>query len=275
MSCDASSLSTKDQEPPFEVVEGLPGSRLLILCDHASNYVPPEFGSLGLSPAEFERHIAYDIGMRGVTLALARLLGAPAVLSRFSRLVIDPTRGEDDPTLLMRLSDGAVVPGNAKAGPDEIARRVARFHRPYHDAISAQLDAIVDAGDTPVILSMHSFTPAWKGAPRPWHVGLLWDRDDRLTRPLLEALGREPGLIVGDNEPYDGALVGDTLHQHGTRRGFPHTLVEIRQDLVRDEAGQTEWALRFARLVPPLLELPETRRITHYGSRAEIRRSKS
>ena len=275
MSCDAFSPATKDQERPFEVVEGLPGSRLLILCDHASNYVPPEFGGLGLAAPEFERHIAYDIGMRGVTLALARLLGAPAVLSRFSRLVVDPNRGEDDPTLLMRLSDGAVVPGNAKADADEIARRIARFHRPYHEAITAQLDAIVDAGDTPVILSMHSFTPAWKGAPRPWHVGLLWDRDDRLTRPLLASLVQEPGLIVGDNEPYDGALVGDTLHQHGTQRGFPHTLVEIRQDLVRDEAGQMEWALRFARLVPPLLDLPETRRITHYGSRAEIRRSKS
>ncbi|HEY0291677.1 MAG TPA: N-formylglutamate amidohydrolase [Hansschlegelia sp.] len=270
MTRDAFSPTTKDGGAPFEMVEGR--GRLLLLCDHASNRVPEDLGSLGLPAAQFERHIAYDIGMRGVTLALARMLGAPAVLSRFSRLVIDPNRGPDDPTLLMRLSDGAIVPGNAKADAAEIERRTALFHRPYHDAVSAALDAIVDRGETPVIVSMHSFTPAWKGVPRPWHVGLLWDVDDRLATPLLASLTDEGDIVVGDNEPYDGALVGDTMHRHGTSRGFPHVLVEIRQDLVADAEGQEAWARRFARLLPPLLDRPETSRIVHYGSRAEIRR---
>jgi predicted N-formylglutamate amidohydrolase len=277
MRCDPFSPATKDGEAPFqpfETVEGAPGSRLLLLCDHAANAVPPELGDLGLSPSEFERHIAYDIGMRNVTLALAERLGAPAVLSRFSRLVIDPNRGEDDPTLLMRLSDGAVIPGNAKAGRDEVERRTALYHRPYHDAITAKLDAVVDAGDTPVIVSMHSFTAAWKGVPRPWQIGLLWDVDDRLAAPFLQALRAEGDLMVGDNEPYDGALLGDTMNRHGTRRGFPHVLVEIRQDLVADEEGQAAWAERLARLIPPLLERPETTHITHFGTRADIRRAR-
>jgi predicted N-formylglutamate amidohydrolase len=257
--------------PPFETVEGAPGSRLVLLCDHASNRVPAELGDLGLPPSEFERHIAYDIGMRGVTLRAAKALGAHALLSTVSRLVVDPNRGEDDPTLVMRLSDGAVVPGNAKVDAEEVARRVRLYHRPYHDAISARLDAIVDAGDTPVIVSMHSFTAFWKTIARPWHVGLLWDLDGRLAIPLLEALRAEGDISVGDNEPYDGALIGDTLNRHATGRGFPHVLVEIRQDLIADEAGQAEWAERFVRLIPPLLEREDTIHITHFGTRAGVR----
>lgn len=271
MTRDPFSPPETDDGPPFETVPG--SGRLLLLCDHASNRVPAALGGLGLDPSQFERHIAYDIGMRGVTLSLARRLGAPAALTRFSRLVIDPNRGPDDPTLLMRLSDGAIVPGNARADAAEKARRIAAFHAPYHDAVSALLDQILDAGEIPLIVSMHSFTPAWKGHPRPWHVGLLWDRDDRVAKPLIAALEAEGDLVVGDNEPYDGALIGDTMHRHGTVRGVPHVLIEVRQDLVADEAGQEAWAERFARLLPPLLERPETKRIIHFGSRAEIRRS--
>jgi predicted N-formylglutamate amidohydrolase len=271
MRCDPFPPATKDEFRAYETVPGARGSRLVLLCDHASNRVPPELGDLGLPPGAFERHIAYDIGMRGVTLRLAALTGAHAVLSTFSRLVIDPNRGEDDPTLVMRLSDGAIVPGNARLTGTEVAERMERFHRPYHAAVSACLDAIVDAGETPVLLSMHSFTPFWKTYARPWHVGLLWDRDDRLAKPLLEALRAGRDLVVGDNEPYDGALVGDAMNRHGTGRGLPHVLIEIRQDLVADKAGQAAWAERLARLVPPLLELPRTRHIVHYGTRADAR----
>jgi predicted N-formylglutamate amidohydrolase len=275
MPCDPFSPATKDQWPAFETVEGAPGARLLLLCDHASNRVPPELGDLGLPPEQFRRHIAYDIGMRGVTLKLAALLDAPALLTTTSRLVIDPNRGEDDPTLVMRLSDGAVVPGNARVDEAEIERRRALYYRPYHEAITARLDAIVDAGETPVLVSMHSFTAAWKGYPRPWHIGLLWDVDHRLAEPLLAALRSEGDLMVGDNEPYDGALKGDTLNVHGAQRGFPHVLIEIRQDLVADEAGETAWAQRLARLLRPILDLPEVRRITHFGTRTDIRRPAS
>ena len=272
MLCDPFSPKTKDETPAFEAVEGRADSRLVLLCDHASNRVPAPLGDLGLGREAFERHIAYDIGMRGVTLGLAERTGATAVLSTFSRLVIDPNRGEDDPTLVMRLSDGALIPGNARVDRREVERRMNTLHRPYHDAISARLDAIVDAGETPVIVSMHSFTPFWKGVPRPWDVGLLWDLDGRLARPLLAALEAEGDIMVGDNEPYDGALVGDGMNRHGTGRGFPHVLVEIRQDLVADDAGQSSWAERFARTLPPLLNLPDTQRIIHFGTRAGVRR---
>lgn len=277
MRCDPFPPATKDESsraepPPFELIEGAPGSRLVLTCDHASNRVPAEFGDLGLGSSVFGRHIAYDIGMRGVTLELARLTGATAALSTVSRLVVDPNRGEDDPTIVMRLSDGDLIPANARVDRAEIARRIALYHRPYHDAITTRLDAIVARGETPVLLAMHSFTPRWKRFERPWHVGLLWDIDDRIAKPMLEALRAEGDLVVGDNEPYDGALIGDGMNTHGTGRGFPHVLVEIRQDLVADEAGQKAWAERFARLTPPLLDLAETKRAIGYGTRAGVRR---
>jgi predicted N-formylglutamate amidohydrolase len=254
------------------VVEGTRLKRLVLTCDHASNRVPAAYGDLGLGPAAFERHIAYDIGMRGVTTMMAERLGATAIMSTFSRLLIDPNRGEDDPTIVMRLSDGDLIPGNARVDRAEIERRIAEFHRPYHDVVTTELDAIVARGETPVLLAMHSFTPRWKIFARPWHIGLLWDLDDRLAKPLLEGLRMEGDIEVGDNEPYDGALIGDGMNRHGTGRGFPHVLVEIRQDLVADEAGQAAWAERLARLVPPLMERPEMNRVAHYGSRAGLRR---
>lgn len=272
MRCDPSPLDTKDEPAPFELVEGRAGSRIVLTCDHASNRVPREFGDLGLGPDAFERHIAYDIGMRAVTLDLAERLGAHAVLSTWSRLVIDPNRGEDDPTLVMRLSDGHVVPRNARVDRAEIERRTALLHRPYHDAVTARLDAVAAGGKPPLVVAMHSFTPVWKVFARPWHIGLLWDLDDRLAAPLLESLARDGDITVGDNEPYDGALIGDAMNRHGTGRGFPHVLIEIRQDLVADQVGQRAWAERLARHIAPLGDLPDAAVVRHYGSRAAARR---
>jgi predicted N-formylglutamate amidohydrolase len=256
---------------PVEEIAGRVESGALILCDHASNAVPPELGELGLTPEQFERHIAYDIGAAAVTRELARLLDAPAVLTRFSRLVIDPNRGRDDPTLVMRLSDGAVVPGNARVDEAEVAQRVARFYDPYDAAIAAAIDRATAAGTPPAIVCVHSFTPSWRGTPRPWHVGILWDADDRLARPLLEGLAAEPGLVVGDNEPYDGALAGDTVDRHATRLGLTNALIEIRQDLIADAEGQRAWAERFARFLRPLLADTERRMPRDLGSRTRDR----
>lgn len=244
---------------PVEMIEGSPASGALILCDHASNAVPPDLGDLGLPSVEFQRHIAYDIGAAAVTRALARRLGAPAILTRFSRLVIDPNRGRDDPTLVMRLSDGAVVPGNARVGAAEIERRIARFYDPYDAAVAAAIERALAAGHPPAIVTVHSFTPIWRGCPRPWHVGILWDADERFARPLLEGLAAEEGLVVGDNEPYDGALAGDTVDRHATARGLANALIEIRQDLIASDDGAEDWADRFARLLAPLLAQPARR----------------
>ena len=216
----------------YEALDGDNAGGLLILVDHASNFVPPEYRDLGLPKAEFERHIAYDIGAAPLARALAERFRAPAILTCFSRLIIDPNRGEDDPTLIMRLSDGAVVPKNTTCDAAERERRLNRFHRPYHSAIAHQIDTMLAAGVPPVLLSFHSYTPVWKGMARPWHAGILWDRDQRFAKPLIEKLAAEHGLRIGDNEPYLGSLKNDTMYRHGTGRGLAHALLEVRNDLI-------------------------------------------
>jgi predicted N-formylglutamate amidohydrolase len=200
------------------------------------------------------RHIAYDIGARGVTLALAALLGAPAVLTRFSRLVIDPNRGEDDPTLVMRLYDGTIVPGNRHVTADEVERRLEAWHRPYHRGIDAAIERLTAAAGAPAIVSIHSYTPQLRGRPpRPWQVGVLWHHDGRIALPLMARL-RAEGLCVGDNQPYSGQLEGDTLSRHGTGRGLPHVLIELRQDLIATEGDQRLWAARLAPILKEVIE---------------------
>lgn len=235
------------------VVAGRPDAGIVLLCDHAGNVLPPQYGTLGLPPEQLARHIGYDIGAAPVTRALAEALGAPAVMTRYSRLLIDPNRGEDDPTLIMRLSDGAVIPGNRRLDEAERERRIRLYYQPYHRAIEAVIERCLPCGVTPCVLSIHSFTESWKDKARPWHVGVLWDGDKRLAGPLLEAFYAEGDLIVGDNEPYSGQLEGDCLWQHATRRGLVNALIEVRQDLIRDAAGQAAWAARLARIVTKIL----------------------
>ncbi len=231
--------------------------RWLVLCDHASNRVPEDVagGDLGLPAEDMARHIAYDVGARGVALACAEALGAPMVASRFSRLVIDPNRAEDDPTLLMRLYDGSIIPANRNVGAAERERRLATLHRPYHAAIEGLIDGALAEGVAPRLLSIHSFTPQLRGrAKRPWHIGLLWDRDERLFRPLYDRLLEEKGLTVGDNEPYSGQLHGDTMWRHGSERGLEHILVEIRNDLIERPEDQVRWGRDLARWVTEALD---------------------
>lgn len=237
----------------YEIVAGARDTRLILLCDHASNRIPAEYGCLGVDKRQFERHIAYDIGARSLTLGLAERLKATAVLSCFSRLLIDPNRGMDDPTLIMRLSDGAVVPGNRDVDEAERARRIERFHRPYHQAIHAAVAEVKAAGHVPFLVSIHSFTPVWRGWQRPWHVGILWDRDEQAARAMIRGFLAQGDLVVGDNEPYHGALEGDTLNTHGTRAGLPHALVEIRQDLIDAKTGVDEWVERVAKVIEPIM----------------------
>lgn len=245
------------EEATFEIVGGSSRAGLVLLCDHGGNAFPPGYGTLGLPASELERHIAYDIGAAAVTRALAGALGCPALVTRYSRLLIDLNRGADDPTLIMRLSDGAIVPGNRHVDAAEREKRIALFYRPYHDAITRVLDVCLATGRPPAILSLHSFTPVWKGSARPWHAAVLWDVDGRMARPLIEALRAEPRFTIGDNEPYSGALEGDTMWQHGTQRGLPHALIEIRQDLIASAGGQAEWVVRLARILRDLSRHPD------------------
>ncbi len=245
--------ANNDGFEPVDRIEGPDDRGLLILCDHASNRLPARYGTLGLPQSELDRHIGYDIGVAPITRALARRLGAPALLTRFSRLLIDPNRGIDDPTLVMRLSEGTVIPGNATVSPDEIRHRIDSYYAPYDRAIGSTLDRMIASGTPPAVFSVHSFTPVYKGVERPWDVGILWDRDDRLSGPLLAALRADAALVVGDNEPYAGSLEGDTLYRHATRLGLPNALIEVRQDLIADHIGVGAWVDRLAAILTDIL----------------------
>ena len=253
---------------PFDLVEGDRAKGLVLVADHAGRALPDDYGDLGLPAAEFDRHIAYDIGIAPLTRRLAELTGAPAVMASFSRLLIDPNRGEDDPTLIRQLYDGTVIAANYPMAADERQRRLDGFYRPYHEAVGGLVASVHRAtGAAPFILSLHSFTPRMGALPRPWHAGVLWDSDPRAAVPLIEMLAREPGLVVGDNEPYDGALKGDTMYRHAIVNGFAHALVEVRQDLIADAAGVEQWAVRLAPIVEELNATPDMHVVKQYGSR--------
>lgn len=266
---DAGQALGRTMTEMFETIAGDLAGGLLFLADHASNVIPDDYNGLGLPTAALERHIAYDIGVRPLTQALAVRFGAPAVLSCFSRLLIDPNRGLDDPTLVMRISDGAVIPGNAHHDAAERRRRIARFWAPYDGAVGAMIEAMLATGRRPVIVSLHSYTPTWRGWSRPWHAGILWDRDPRLPLPLIAAMREERGLVVGENEPYDGALKGDCLYRHASSRGLAHVLVEVRQDLIAEAAGVAVWAERLERALTAALRAPNLDAVQYHGSRGD------
>ncbi|MDO5621153.1 MAG: N-formylglutamate amidohydrolase [Paracoccus sp. (in: a-proteobacteria)] len=227
-------------------------SRWLVTCDHATNRVPDWIngGDLGIAAEDMGRHIAYDVGAAGLALALAGLLDAPVIGSDFSRLVIDPNRGEDDPTLVMRLYDGTVIPANRDTDPAGRAARLDRLHRPYH----AALDRLARARPDRAICAIHSFTPQLRGRERrPWQVGILYShRDERLGRRMVDAC-RARGWVTGDNQPYAGHLDGDSIDRHALAHGLPNLLIELRNDLIADAAGQAEWATHLAPVVQEVL----------------------
>src|SRR6056297_484505 len=224
-------------------------SRWLVTCDHATNAVPSfvNGGDLGLAPEHMARHIAYDAGALGLARALGKALDGPVISADFSRLVIDPNRGEDDPTLVMKLYDGTVIPANRHLDTTDRDMRLNTLYRPYHSAL-ARLAA--RRADT-IILSVHSFTRQFRGRPeRPWHVGVLYATDTRLARPLLVRLRQESDLCIGDNEPYTGHLPGDAIARHALAYQRPNSLIEVRNDLISNDSDQIAWARRLA----PLLE---------------------
>lgn len=237
---------------PYQI-EGVDRTnRWLVTCDHATNRVPDWIngGDLGLDPADMQRHIAFDVGAAGLSRKLAEKLNSPAILSDFSRLVIDPNRGENDPTLLMKLYDGTIIPANRHANDTERERRLNDLYRPYHSAYSG----LVSRRNDVVVCAVHSFTPQLKSRPpRPWEVGVLYASDDRLAMPFMAAC-REMGWCVGDNEPYKGHLPGDSVDRHALRDGRPNVLIELRNDLIADDEGQTLWADRLAPILDRILK---------------------
>lgn len=256
----------------FHILNPEGAAHFLLLCDHASAYIPPAYDGLGLGTELLDRHIACDIGAANVTTALAEKLNAPAVLTNFSRLLIDPNRGLDDPTLIVQLSDGHVIPANRgidqPSRRDEWQKRVQDFYQPYHQAIERCLARAQKAGVVPIILSIHSFTPVWRGVQRPMQAGILWDKDERLARHLRAALG-DKVQPLGDNEPYSGRLKHDTLYRHATLHGFPNALVELRQDTLLEAGAGEKWAQYFVAPMQAAAQDAACQKITHFGSHAD------
>jgi predicted N-formylglutamate amidohydrolase len=238
--------------PPVRLLRPAGGSEFLLTADHAGRAIPRRLGDLGLPAGELARHIAWDIGIAGVTERLSQALDAAAVLQVYSRLVIDCNRRPEWASAIPVVSEATAIPGNAHLGEDARAARRRAIFLPYHAAIAGLLDA--RAGRPCVLVAMHSFTPVFKGVARTVEVGVLYNAqaaDTRLPHRMLALLRAEGDLRVGDNEPY--AITGQsdyTVPVHGEGRGLPHVEIELRQDLIGDAAGQAAWAARLARLLP-------------------------
>ncbi len=246
----AGPLLAPDEPPPVVVERESGASPFVLVCDHAGNRLPRSVGTLGLPEAERRRHIAWDIGAAEVSRRLSAALDAALVLQPYSRLVIDCNRDPGVATSIVTVSELTEIPGNRDLPPAGRAARVREIFEPYHARVRALLDARRAAGRPTALIAMHSFTPVFKGASRPWHVGVLYNRDRTLAAVALDLLRAEPDLVVGDNEPYAVSDETDyTIPRHGEARGLPHVEFEIRQDLIAGPDGQRAWADRLARLL--------------------------
>jgi predicted N-formylglutamate amidohydrolase len=247
----ANALLAGDEPPPVTVYKENGSSPLVLVADHAGNAVPRALGRLGLSEAELSRHIAYDIGIASVARGLADTLAATLIAQNYSRLIIDCNRPPGVATSIPQISELTPIPGNMNLTAAEKDARARAIFWPYHTRIEAELERRRQAGRPTALVALHSFTPVFKGEARPWQVSLLYHRDPRLAHALMALLRKEPGLVVGDNEPYVVSDTTDyTIPVHGERRGLPHALIEIRQDLIADATGQRQWAALLARLLP-------------------------
>ena len=245
------SLSVKTPDGPLlapeepeaaEFVNAEAAAPVLLVCDHASNFIPRALANLGLDETHLWRHIAFDIGVGEVTRQLSRRLGATAILCGFSRLIIDPNRDPEAPSSIPALVDGVAVPGNRDLTEGQRRGRIETFFKPYHEAISHRLELMRARGTAPAVVSVHSFTPVLEGVERPWQVAALWDRDPRLPLPFMATL-RSLGFTVGDNEPYSGRdFHGYTMQRHADAQGLANLLIEIRQDLIDTPEGVEEWS---------------------------------
>jgi predicted N-formylglutamate amidohydrolase len=243
-------LLDADEPPPFIAERREGGSKFVIVVDHASARIPRRLGTLGLPPSELLRHIAWDIGSLAVARRVAAALDAPLIAQNYSRLVIDCNRDPKVSSSIPELSEAIAIPGNIGLGAEEIAARRAEIFEPYHEAVQALLDARLAAGRPTILIAQHTMTDVYKGVRREMHAAVLYNRDRRFAALVLEGLRRERELEIADNAPYFVSDETDyTIPRHGEKRGLPHVEIEIRQDLVKSEPGQAQWALRIARVL--------------------------
>jgi predicted N-formylglutamate amidohydrolase len=244
-------LLALDEPAPVTVYNENGASPFFIVADHAGNLMPRALDGLGVPQVECERHIAWDIGVAAVCRLMADALDATLVQQNYSRLVIDCNRAPGSETSILEISELTPIPGNRGLSEERKAARLREIFRPYHDRIAAELDRRRHAGRPAALIAMHSFTPVFNGVSRPWHAGVLYNRDPRFAHILMALLKREAGLVIGDNEPYSVTDASDyTIPVHGEQRRLHHVAIEIRQDLIADESGQRAWAMLLARLLP-------------------------
>ncbi|HEY6336347.1 MAG TPA: N-formylglutamate amidohydrolase [Alphaproteobacteria bacterium] len=258
-------LLSADEPPAFETVNLEGAAPFLLICDHASRRVPKALDSLGLDAALLRRHIGWDIGAADVARSLSAHFDAPLILAGYSRLVIDCNRALTDTSSIPESSDGVEVPGNRKLEPTDGKRRQDALFHPYHAAIDEILAGFRARERVPALVSIHSFTPVFDGFERPWQIGILWDRDSRVAVPLMAHLRKNPGLDVGDNEPYSAREPkGYSVTTHAVAHGYPHVAVEFRQDLIDTHHGAATWAERFAVALAPIMRDGSIFRVEHF-----------
>ena len=253
----AEPLIARGEPAPFVIENARGKGRAVLCCDHASAYIPRRLNFLGLEAGDRLRHIAWDIGAAEVARRLSGHLDAPLFLAGYSRLVVDCNRPLRVADIFAERSEDTPIPGNIGISVEERAERASTFYWPYHDALHAFIDARAKSGTVPVLISVHSFTPVYRGVTRRWHIGVHYRLDPRLARLVLEGLRRDRELVVGENEPYEVTLDEDyTVPVHAERRGLPYVLFEIRQDLITADPGVEAWADRLAAILLPALDHP-------------------
>ena len=229
--------------PPFTTYNDHGEAHVLLVADHAKPYFPASMNQLGIADWVLERHVAWDIGSDKLTYYLADELDAPAILAGFSRLIVDPNRNLEDPTAFIEISDGIAIPGNLDLSEKQKTLRAQSFFLPYHSAIASRLSEFQDRGVVPALISVHTCTPEFDRVVRPWHIGIMWDKDPRIPVPLIEHFNQIEEICIGDNEPYSGRHPHDfTIDHHAEPAGLPHVGIEVRQDLVAEDDGARKWA---------------------------------
>ena len=247
----------------FEIINPHGQANIVFICEHASNHIPPIYDNLGLDDDLLNLHIAWDIGISEVTKNLSLRLNAPAILASFSRLLIDANRGISQAGLIPEQSDGYKIKSNCNLSEVEREKRINQYYRPFHNKVGVIIQEKAKSEKAPLIINMHSFTPQMNGFNRPWHSGMLWNKDPRVAIVLKNKLeGR--GYCVGDNKPYSGRDLFHTMNIHGDSHGFPHVMIEIRQDEINTAEGVEKWSRILTKELKDIRNLPEMSKIKHF-----------
>jgi predicted N-formylglutamate amidohydrolase len=256
---DLDNLLAADEPPAISTLNDEGQAKVLLVGDHVSNLIPRSLNQLGLEDWVLEEHVAYDIGTRKLLTHLVDHLDAPAVMAGYSRLVVDLNRSLEDASVMPEVSDHIAIPGNENMSGEDRKRRIHSLYLPYRAAIDQKLHEFRQRDIIPALIAIHSFTPQMAGFERPWHIGLLWDKDPRIPLQLLKRLRAHPENInVGDNEPYSGRHPADyTIDHHAEAAGLPHVSIEVRQDLVNTEEGAEKWATILAEALSGILADPD------------------